>query len=350
MAWLRMNDGHLAVARDILEHELDLMRRSGREFEEREAVLYLAQIETAAGNWQDADSRLDEAWQLAFDGGDRFWEAWVVLHRALLAGLRGDVEEARRLSDRSLAHGAAHWPLFAAYPRAVLGSLELSLGNAQRAWELLGDLDVDLMWFAVPAVADAIEAAVLLGRLDEAEARLAVLSATWSESEWGRAAVRRCEALVLLASGDPAAALAAADEAAARFEAAGFPFDRARSLLVTGDALRRRGERRRAADRFAAAKAIFERLDAALWRERAEQELARARPRPRSDRRLTTAEQRVATLVAAGRTNREVAAELFTTVGTVEVHLTRIYRKLGLRSRTELARRVADATLELRSD
>jgi DNA-binding NarL/FixJ family response regulator len=55
----------------------------------------------------------------------------------------------------------------------------------------------------------------------------------------------------------------------------------------------------------------------------------------------------VAALVAAGRTNREVAAQLFTTIGTVEVHLTRIYRKLGLRSRTELARQVADGTLDV---
>jgi DNA-binding CsgD family transcriptional regulator len=55
----------------------------------------------------------------------------------------------------------------------------------------------------------------------------------------------------------------------------------------------------------------------------------------------------VAALVAAGRTNREVAAQLFMTIGTVEVHLTRIYRKLGLRSRTELARQVADGTLDV---
>ena len=55
----------------------------------------------------------------------------------------------------------------------------------------------------------------------------------------------------------------------------------------------------------------------------------------------------MANLVARGRTNREVAAQLFTTVGTVEVHLTRIYRKVGVRSRTELARRVADGTLDL---
>jgi DNA-binding NarL/FixJ family response regulator len=55
----------------------------------------------------------------------------------------------------------------------------------------------------------------------------------------------------------------------------------------------------------------------------------------------------VAALVAAGKTNREVAAQLFTTVSTVEAHLTRIYRKAGVRSRTELARRVADGAIVL---
>ncbi|HYN63426.1 MAG TPA: helix-turn-helix transcriptional regulator, partial [Candidatus Limnocylindrales bacterium] len=72
------------------------------------------------------------------------------------------------------------------------------------------------------------------------------------------------------------------------------------------------------------------------------QELRRARPRRRSNTILTAAESRVAELVAAGGTNKEVAASVFTTVATVEAHLTRIYAKVGVRSRTELARRMAD--------
>jgi DNA-binding NarL/FixJ family response regulator len=78
--------------------------------------------------------------------------------------------------------------------------------------------------------------------------------------------------------------------------------------------------------------------------------LRRARPRPRRDRELTSAERQVAALVATGKKNREVASQLFTTVATVEAHLTRIYRKLGVRSRTELARQVADGTLSLNED
>jgi len=95
------------------------------------------------------------------------------------------------------------------------------------------------------------------------------------------------------------------------------------------------------------ATAIFAGLGAGLWAEQAEKELRRARPRPRRDRELTNAERQVAALVAAGRANREVAAQLFITVATVEAHLTRIYRKLSVRSRTELTRRVADGTVSL---
>jgi DNA-binding CsgD family transcriptional regulator len=161
------------------------------------------------------------------------------------------------------------------------------------------------------------------------------------------AAALRSRAQLLLVRGETVAAVGAAVQAADAFDSAGFPFDRGRSLLVAGDALRCLGERRRAAEKLEAARAVFVKLGAALWVERAEQELRRARPRPRRDRELTSAERRVATHVAAGKTNREVAAQLFTTVATVEAHLTRIYRKLGVRSRTELARGVADGTLTL---
>jgi DNA-binding NarL/FixJ family response regulator len=124
------------------------------------------------------------------------------------------------------------------------------------------------------------------------------------------------------------------------------PLDRARSLLVSGNAWRRAGQRRAAAEALTEAAGIFARLRAPLWLEQAERELRRASPRPSRDRdELTAAERRVAALVAAGRKNKEIAAELYTTVGTVEAHLTRIYRKLGIRSRAELVRRVADGAL-----
>ena len=117
-----------------------------------------------------------------------------------------------------------------------------------------------------------------------------------------------------------------------------------------GEALRRAGQRRRAGEKLDQAREIFLELGAVRWVERCDNELRRARPRPRRDRELTPAESRVAGLVAQGKKNSEVAAQLFTTVSTVEAHLTRIYRKLGIRSRTELARLVADGSLALEHD
>jgi DNA-binding NarL/FixJ family response regulator len=167
---------------------------------------------------------------------------------------------------------------------------------------------------------------------------------------WAAPGVLRCEALLLLARGTLEEAVSAAQEAAAGFGKRGFPLHSARALLVAGEALRRAGKRRGAGARLDEARAIFLDLGAESWVERCDKELRRARPRPRRDRELTPAERRVAALVAVGKKNREVAAQLFTTVATVEAHLTRIYRKLGIRSRTELARLVADGSLSLEDD
>ena len=85
--------------------------------------------------------------------------------------------------------------------------------------------------------------------------------------------------------------------------------------------------------------ATFDRIGARLWAEKARAELGRIGGRAGSPRGLTQAEQRVAALVAEGKTNKEVAADLVVSVRTVEANLSRIYDKLGIRSRTELARR-----------
>jgi DNA-binding NarL/FixJ family response regulator len=107
----------------------------------------------------------------------------------------------------------------------------------------------------------------------------------------------------------------------------------------------RRRARQKGAAREAVGKtlATFERLGARRWAERARAELSRTRPRRPAGAELTETEQRVTQLVVDGRTNREIADALFVSVHTVEAHLTRIYRTLGVRSRTELARWAVDA-------
>jgi DNA-binding NarL/FixJ family response regulator len=91
----------------------------------------------------------------------------------------------------------------------------------------------------------------------------------------------------------------------------------------------------------------FEQLGARVWADRTQAELRRIGGRTPAGKELTPAEERIATLVAEGKTNREVAAELVVTVHTVESALTRIYSKLGVRSRTELAHRLGTAQIKM---
>ena len=100
-----------------------------------------------------------------------------------------------------------------------------------------------------------------------------------------------------------------------------------------------RGDARRSLE---AARATFDQLGATSWAERARSELGRVGGRSASPGTLTTAEERIAALVAEGKSNKEVAATLFISVKTVEVTLTRVYRKLGVKSRAELAARFAE--------
>jgi DNA-binding CsgD family transcriptional regulator len=356
LAKMLVRRAHLSDARQQFETVIENALRAGAAMERCRAWVGLFEVEWRAGAWHRAERLLEDAWSGAVeDAGDLWAEAELTESRARLSALRGEVDEARHLVAAGIAHAEAmHWAYLVERSRWVLGFLELSLGDPAGAWESLasasgipprGSLEV------LEAVADGVEALVGLGRLDDAEGLLETLRHEAARGHrWAAPAVDRCAALLLVARGDLDAAATAADRAADGFDAIEFPLDRARALYVGGEALRRSGMRRLAAEKLEAAREIFARLGASLWVDRAETELRRARPRPRRDSELTSAERRVAALVASGKANREVAAQLFTTVATVEAHLTRIYRKLGLRSRTELARRVADGSLSLADD
>ena len=151
--------------------------------------------------------------------------------------------------------------------------------------------------------------------------------------------VTRCRGLVAAARGAVDEATSLLEQAVARHHKVGDVFGHARALLALGMILRRARQKRPAREAFEAALAGFEDLGAATWIEKVRAELGRIGGRTREDG-LTAAERRVAVLVAAGRTNREVAGELFLGERTVAGHLTRVYAKLGVRSRTELARRL----------
>jgi len=118
------------------------------------------------------------------------------------------------------------------------------------------------------------------------------------------------------------------------------PFELGRTLLALGTAQRRARQRRAARESLTEALAIFDELGAPLWGDKTRAELSRIGGRTPAGETLTPTEARIAALVADGKTNREAAAELVVAVHTIEAALTRIYAKLGVRSRTELARKL----------
>ena len=149
----------------------------------------------------------------------------------------------------------------------------------------------------------------------------------------------RCAALILGARGDLEGAIAAAEEAIAAYEDLRLPFELARARLVLGEVQRRAKQRKAARETLDQAIAGFEALGAHLWVDRARAEQGRIGGRS-SIEGLSETELRVAQLVAEGRSNKEVAAVLFVSVRAVEANLSRVYAKLGIESRTELARRL----------
>jgi DNA-binding CsgD family transcriptional regulator len=192
-------------------------------------------------------------------------------------------------------------------------------------------------------VQNAIEALVALGRLEEAEHAIA-----WVEDKgrpagraWHEAIAARGRALVAAGRGDFEAARGHVDRALAAHDRLAQPFELGRTLLASGSIERRAKHRADARTALELALNTFDQLGAPMWAEKAAAELARISGRPRSPGGLTETERRVAELVAEGRSNKEVASALFVTVRTVEANLSKVYAKLGIRSRTELARRLA---------
>jgi len=188
---------------------------------------------------------------------------------------------------------------------------------------------------------DLLEALIATGELAEAEAILEDWEprARSLDRAWALAVLGRCRGLELAARGDLEGAFASLERALAEHARITDPFQHARTLLAFGKTQRRAKKRGVARTTLEDALTRFERLGVPLWAEQTRAELARIGGRTRSDD-LTEAERRIAALVGEGHTNREVAASLFLTVRSVETALTRIYRKLEVRSRAELAHRL----------
>jgi DNA-binding CsgD family transcriptional regulator len=182
---------------------------------------------------------------------------------------------------------------------------------------------------------------VRAGRTAKAVRLLAVIEerARASERVWALAAAARCRGLLAAEFDAPFRA------ALGWHERVDVPYERARTQLCYGERLRRAHRRVDAREQLRAALETFDALGSRSWAQRAHAELTasgeHARRRdPFAEEQLTPQELQLALIVAEGATNKEAAARLFISPKTVEAHLGSIYRKLGLRSRTELASRL----------
>jgi DNA-binding CsgD family transcriptional regulator len=344
LARLMMRLGEVERSREICEElEREAVAR-GDEGSRCLALWSLGQIEWLAGSLQRA---LDYA-ALAQELGEQAqWPptpTWAGRVRALVEADLGLVEQARAHAEGGLT--SAGNDIFDVLALGVLGRLELGLGNPKAAAEYLRALPERLLAGGMndptqPLWADTIETLIAVGEVDEARAYLEPyeVSAQRLGSPSAAVGVARCRGVLSAATGDLAAATAAFE--ASLGNAAPYRLEHARTLLCLGTARRQAQQKKAAREALEQALAIFEELGARLWAEKARTELARISGRSPASEELTETEQRVAELAARGRTNKQIAAELYMGLSTVESHLSHVYRKLGVR-RAELAARLAE--------
>jgi DNA-binding CsgD family transcriptional regulator len=337
-------------ARPLLEQAEAKAAANGDEGTRTHVLFHLALLEWFAGRWERALDHADAGLELAEQLGDEQLRGMILNVRATVDACLGHVDRARAEAEEALAISeAVSDAVFPVWDLAALGHLELSLGDLRaaecylrplpaRLASLGWDDPTDQLW------PDTIETLIGLDELKEAHSRLEQFEerAHRLRSPWALATAARCRALLAAAEGDLEGAFEAFELALAEHERAESPFERGRTLLALGSVHRRAKQKRAAREALQGALAVFGELDARLWADKARGELARVSGRRPSPQGLTETEERVAALAGQGLSNKEIAATLFVTVHTVEAHLVRVYRKLSIRSRGELAHRLAE--------
>ncbi|GIF50566.1 hypothetical protein Afe04nite_51050 [Asanoa ferruginea] len=332
--------GDDAAAHRTLERAAELARSSGAVALLPRVLELRTFVEYWMGSYEAAAASAREGLEVARACGQHAAAGNLVGLLALLAALRGDAPECMRWM-RELRSGS-----HASRPRALvqwaLAVLDLVAGrsaDALRRLVTMADATVLIQMTAAPYL---VEAAAGAGDPAAADAAAAVFD-RWAAATGDptrRALAARCRAL--LAPRGSEAALAEFEQALRLHPADGGDFERARTELLLGRDLRRARHPRDARPHLHRAAEGFALVDMPVWAAQATTELRAAGeacdlPAP-PGLSLTAQQQRIAQLVAGGATNREVAAQLFLSTRTVDHHLRNIFSRLGVRSRTELAR------------
>jgi DNA-binding CsgD family transcriptional regulator len=265
---------------------------------------------------------------------------------AMLAANRGDLSVAVAIADEDIATSLElgitalerNSRGVRGFCALVEGDYAAAVANLERYMELFGQNNS--VEPALPQYfGDHVEALVAMGRLDDAE--LAIAAMVEPATRLGRTAVlaaaARVEALLLAERGDFEAAIVAAARSVELYDVIERRFDRARAVLTKGQIHRRYKQKASARRDLTVALAEFEAVGAAGFAAKTRAELQRIGLRPPASDSLTETERQIAELTATGLTSAEVGQQLFLATKTVSSSLTRIYRKLGIRNRAELA-------------
>ncbi|HEY1915425.1 MAG TPA: AAA family ATPase [Streptosporangiaceae bacterium] len=341
----------LDASEAMLTGLLDEARAAGDLTSIAYSVAHLVSIALWRGQLDQGRAYADEHLSLATQGSLTWQKAQADYNVGLALAYQGLLDEADAIfavmrDDRSVtdwlrhrAHGALG---FTALSRGEAGTAVLHLDQ----WYAM----LTAMHFEEPGYSrshlDYLYALVAVGRAGDAADVLRVLSAQASRSggKWAAAVAQTGQALLHAHDGRLSDAQSAIDQALTWYRGSPLRFDHARTSLIAGQINRRAKAKTAAHGLIDEARRAFGSFGATAWQAQAEIELTRVNVRPRAPAELTETERQVAELVAAGLTNRETAARAFLAVKTVEAVLGRVYRKLGIRSRAELAARMRAAS------
>jgi ATP/maltotriose-dependent transcriptional regulator MalT len=325
--------------RAFLEQLCDVERKMGAADRLRFTLVALGDCEMWAGRFAAAESYQLQALDLseAINGSTYLWD---LMNVEVLAWRGRDADTRRRVEALIAVAEQSRAATVAGLARISLVVLELGSSRYEEAFTLARQVyDDDPLAFGNEVLPNLVEAAVRSGNVDSAEAACARLSerATASGTPWALGLLARSRAL--LATGDDAEAHY--NEAIDRLTQTSVVTDLAHAHLLYGEWLGRRKRRSDARGQLRKALDMFDTMGALAYAERTRAELVRtgARVRDRSVEtmyELTPQEEQVARLAAGGATNSEIAAQLFLSAATIDYHLRKVYKKLGVESRRDL--------------
>ncbi|MGJ0119442.1 LuxR C-terminal-related transcriptional regulator [Williamsia sp. MIQD14] len=348
--WLHLAADEVARARTELESATPTDHLGGSTRIALWAHAWLARTCFVTGDWTGAMRTARAGVDLAERTGTRLMIPLLEWTITQIHALRGDwaAADAATRSRDIAGHDYEVMRVPAALARAAVAEARTDYAGVLRALAPLtgswarGDVAEPGFWPWPDVYANAL---VVEGRLDEAETFLAEHEepARDRDHRSARARLAYARGRLLGARGLVDAAVETFEGALADLDDLPLVYDRARVEFAYGQTLRRAGRRRDADVVITDARDHFRSFGATTYVLRCERELraggVRAVIADRPHDALTPQEEAVAALVATGMTNREAAAELFLSVKTVQYHLTRVYAKLGVRTRSELAAR-----------